>query len=151
MNVCDTCLNVGTIIHHQSWQDPSEPGGYARTPVTVPCPDCTPRDRLIAGLRRLVDFLDDHPDLPVNDWAQVSYSITADDTGMSADDIEAAKRAEVDRIAAVLGVTPTVRANGDHYIAALSFGPVTYQATAITDAHMARHMAASTYDGHVTP
>jgi hypothetical protein len=153
MKVCDTCLNVGTIIHHESWQDPSEPGGYARIPVTVPCPDCNPRDLLIAGLRQLADFLDDHPDLPVNFRADVVHSVTAADIdpGTDTDGIEAAKRAEVDRVAAILGVTPTVEANGDQYMACISFGPVTYRAAAITDAHMALFRAASTYDGCVTP
>lgn len=109
-----------------------------------------PHEYLIDGLRALADFLQVHPDLPVDCWANISYSVTVGGA-MGEDDTEPAKCAEVDRVAAILGVTPTIRANGDHYTAVLAFGPVVYQATAVTKERLARHLAASTYSGCVTP
>lgn len=108
------------------------------------------RTQLIDGLRALADFLENEPDVPVNSWAHVSYSVTPADTA-DGEDSEDAKRAEVDRVAAVLGVTPTLSNNGSHYSAQRAFGPVEYRATAITQDHMAHYRAAETYFGVVTP
>jgi hypothetical protein len=105
---------------------------------------------MIAGLHALADFLQAHPDLPVNCWAQISYSVTAGGA-LGEDDSDTAKRAEVDRVAEILGVSPHTEADGEHYIAVKRFGPVTYQAAAITEAFMAAYDAASTYHGCVTP
>ncbi|MGW0807980.1 hypothetical protein [Nonomuraea sp. NPDC002799] len=107
------------------------------------------RVQLIEGLRALADFLDTHPDVPTNSWVNVSYSVTAADT--SGDDSDDAKRVEVDRVAAILGVTPTQNNRGSHYTALRTFGPVEYRATAITQEEMALHQAADTYYGLVTP
>ena len=108
------------------------------------------RAQLLDGLRALADFLEIHPDVPTNSWVNVSYSVTAADTNGEGDQDEA-ERAEVDRVAAVLGVTPTLNGSGSHYTAERSFGPVVYRATAITQQEMALHSAAVTYYGLVTP
>ncbi|NUW30742.1 hypothetical protein HTZ77_04800 [Nonomuraea sp. SMC257] len=106
------------------------------------------RAQLIDGLRALADFLDTHPDVPTNSWAHVSYSVTANDVDGGSED---AKRAEVGRVAAILGVTPTLSDSGSHYTALRTFGPVEFRATAITQEHMAMHEASGTYYGAVTP
>ncbi|MGP4104957.1 hypothetical protein [Nonomuraea sp. KM90] len=108
------------------------------------------RAQIIDGLRALADFLDEHPGVPVNSWAHVSYSVISADIDSTGDQDDA-ERAEVDRVAALLGVTPTLSDNGSHYTALRTFGPVEYRATAITEEHMAKHCAADTYYGVVTP
>ncbi|MEU6780401.1 hypothetical protein ABZ912_14460 [Nonomuraea angiospora] len=109
------------------------------------------RVQLIDGLRALADFLDAHPDVPLNSWASVSYSVTATNLNTDDRDQDDVERAEVDRVAAILGVTPTLSDNGSHYTALRTFGPVEYRATAITQEEMALHRAAGTYHGLVTP
>ncbi|MGW0802737.1 hypothetical protein [Nonomuraea sp. NPDC002799] len=108
------------------------------------------RAQLIDGLRALADFLDGEPGVPVNFGATVSYSVTPTDV---ADDgnIDQAERVEVDRVAALLGVTPEYSGGGSYYSAVRAFGPVEYRATAITQEHMAKVHAENTYHGVVTP
>lgn len=109
------------------------------------------RTQLIDGLRALADFLENEPDVPVNSWATISYSVSAKDLDTDDRDQDDAERAEVDRVAAILGVTPTENDSSSHYTAMRAFGPVEYRATAITQEHMAVHAASETYYGVVTP
>jgi hypothetical protein len=108
------------------------------------------RAQVIDGLRALADFLDTNPDVPTNSWASISYSVSAANMnkGYVSDDEE---RAEVDRVAAILGVTPELQADGGHYTAMRAFGPVEYHVTAITEECMAKVHASDTYYGQVTP
>ena len=84
------------------------------------------------GLRQLADYLDAHPDIPLAPYGWdllVSTHCDNDTEG----------RAEVDRIAAILGVPPDDdTADGGHYTAARSFGPVKYYAFHIPASHRAR-------------
>lgn len=102
----------------------------------------TGRAAYVAGLRALADHLETHPDLPVP-------SAATSQLGPYIDGTDEAKRAEVDRIAAVLGV-PAVD-HGDAYEARRVFGPVTYEATAITAERMARWGALMSYRSAVQP
>lgn len=84
------------------------------------------------GLRALADFLDAHPDLPVP-WFVEAKAPTAGEG-------DAGHRAEVDRIAAILGVPVDDR--GSHYSTERDFGgSVKYAAVAITRAHMDAYSA----------
>jgi hypothetical protein len=86
------------------------------------------REEVVRGLRALADFLEAHPDLPAPWHIPASASISGSDD---------AERAEVDRIAAILGVPATANERGTHYGAERDFGGgVKYEATAITQAHM---------------
>lgn len=102
----------------------------------------TQRAALTAGLRALADFLDTHPEIPVcPHGAEIIFFPGGDD---------ATARAEIDRIAAALDVTPT-GSRGGHYTAARAFGPIAYRAVAIPAAEMAAHEAVSSYAGAVIP
>ncbi|MCP2335188.1 hypothetical protein [Actinomadura rupiterrae] len=87
------------------------------------------RASVITGLRELADFLESHPDLPGPRFSLVSVLVD--------DGTDDQQRAEVDRIAQILGVEATDSAVG-HYTASRSFGlidnpgSVEYEATAIT-------------------
>ncbi len=97
------------------------------------------RSDVVRGLRALADFLDAHPDLPA------PWHVDAPAATSRSDD--AAERAEVDRIAGILGVpAATTNPKGTHYEAERDFGGgVKYVATAITKAHMAA------YNEHMEP
>lgn len=100
------------------------------------------RQAVIDGLRELADFLAEHPDVPVGTNAIVDFFPRGtDEEG----------RAEIDRIAAVLGVTPTANDEGTHYQALRRFGSVTYKAIAITADSMRRWYAERSYSGAVQP
>lgn len=88
--------------------------------------ETTHRQDTIAGLRALADFLEAHPDVPVSGEQVVSYWTPA---GLRS--VEA--RTQVDKIAAVLGVTAGPRAvlKSATHAARRRFGPVIYQAAAI--------------------
>jgi hypothetical protein len=80
------------------------------------------RGCLIAGLRALADFLQDHPDVPAPRWADIYvFPPHGRDEQM---------RAEIDRIAA--RIETVVTNNAEHYAAARHFGPVQYRAVAIS-------------------
>ncbi|TDB86447.1 hypothetical protein E1264_17770 [Actinomadura sp. KC216] len=100
------------------------------------------RAAFVAGLRELTEFLEAHPDLPLP-RPDLSFSVREGD--------DADERAEVDRIAEILGAEPEETADGGHYTVARSFGPVTYEAVAITSACMARYRALMTYGDAVEP
>jgi hypothetical protein len=113
------------------------------TPIEFP--NRTPRDQLTAGLRQVADYLDTHPDIPAAPYGWellVSTHRTTDVDGI----------AEVDRIAAVLGVpVEDGIADGGHYAAIKTFGPITYQAFHIPARYRAAHRAFMTYAESVTP
>ncbi|MGP3919972.1 hypothetical protein [Nonomuraea sp. 10N515B] len=104
------------------------------------------RSELTAGLRALATFLDSHPHVPVPKYGTVRVSVhTNYDTDASS---EAEAIAEVERIAALLGTTPTVE-NG-HHVAGAEFGSVRYEAILITQAAMARREALDSYRDAIT-
>ena len=101
------------------------------------------RQAVIDGLRELADFLTEHPDVPL------SYSsnwITYLPGGTDEEE-----RAEVDRVAAILGVTTESPGSPDHYEASRQFGGMTYKALAITADHMRRYNAERSYAGSIEP
>ncbi|WP_326640133.1 hypothetical protein OIE67_13675 [Nonomuraea fuscirosea] len=99
------------------------------------------RRELIANLRALAAFLDAHPLLPVPRYGPVRVSVhPLYDTDAST---EAEAIAEVERIATLLGTTPTVQHG--HHVASVALGSVHYQAVAITQAAMDRRAALESY------
>ena len=106
--------------------------------------DLSTRQAFITGLRDLADYLASHPAvaIPAHGTEILLSAASADDGGC----------AQVDYFARQLGVpVENGLACDGHYAAARSFGPVGYRMTAITDHAMARHHAADTYYGCVTP
>lgn len=112
-----------------------------------PAPAADPgRAEFTAALRQLADYLDTHPSLPVPYGDCAAVIPTPDGT------TDAERRAEVDRIAAVLGVEPEDNADGSHHVAEVKFGGrVRYAVAAITDAHMRAWEAERSYAGSVRP
>ena len=106
--------------------------------------DPATRQDFITGLRDLADYLDRHPAVPVPRYGTVIYlsAASTDDGGC----------AQVRHFARQLGITPpTSISYSGHYEAARRFGPVGYRMIAISADTMARHVAADTYYGCVTP
>ena len=84
------------------------------------------RERLIAGLRHLADFLGQNPDVPAPRYAEV---IVFPARGSNAEMF-----AEIDVIARQIGATASSAGSpAGHYSAARDFGPVRYRAVAIPD------------------
>ena len=82
------------------------------------------RSNLISGLRALADFLEGRPEAPTPRWADVMVFPSSSTNEKN--------REEVDDIALRIGAAIEDRiADGGHYTASLSFGPVTYHAVAI--------------------
>lgn len=104
----------------------------------------TTRTDFIAGLHALADFLDTHPELPVPPFqTDVLIHIRGSDEE---------QRAEVDRLADLLGVPVTDETStGGHYIAVRAFGPVEYRCVAVPRAVLAAFQAAMSYANSVTP
>jgi hypothetical protein len=102
------------------------------------------RRAFITGLRDLADYLDQHPAVPVPRYGTEVY--------LSASSTDDGGCAQVRQFARQLGITPpeTISYSG-HYEAARRFGPVGYRMIAISAAAMARHRAAGSYYGCVTP
>jgi hypothetical protein len=99
------------------------------------------RRELIASLRTLAAFLDSHPQLPVPRYGPVRVSVhTNYDTDATT---EAEAIAEVERIAALLGTTPTVE--DGHHVAGAEFGSIRYEAVLVTQAAMDRRAALDSY------
>lgn len=97
-----------------------------------------------AGLRALTDYLEAHPDLPVpTRVAATPYLCGTDEED----------RAEVDRVAGILGVVPGPPYEGSsHYEVSRHFGGrVCYQATAIPEGRMVAYLAERSYAGVVRP
>lgn len=112
--------------------------------TTTPAPG-TPAAKLTEGMAAFAQFLAGHPDLPLGTApSPFTYFAKGDDD---------AQRAEVDRVAAILGVTPFDRTgSGTHWECSRDFGGgLTYKAHAITAASMQayiEHMAP--YHAHGT-
>jgi hypothetical protein len=115
------------------------------TDLTIPG-DLLARGKVITGLRQLADCRQAHPGLPVNIYGwdvQVHRSYRS---------TEAQGRAEVDQIAAILGVpVHDQTANGGHYAARRRFGLITYAAVCVPDRRQAAYEALMSYSGAVTP
>jgi hypothetical protein len=92
----------------------------------------TQRARFINGLRDLALFLDTHLGFPVPPYGDTIHIFP---DGLT----DAERCTGVDRLAEIMGTTAEDK-NG-HYIASAQFGPVTYQAVAISDAARAEHRA----------
>ena len=109
--------------------------------ATLPIPgDLFARAQIIAGLRKLADYLENHPELPVPTYGgQVHFY---------ADGTDEQQRAEVDRIAGVHPVDNTGR--DGHYTASKSFGRMTYQAVYIPSRTWAKHHAQDSYRTNIT-
>jgi hypothetical protein len=84
--------------------------------------DPTERAELIGGFRALADYLESNPEVPAPAYPTVHT--------FPPDGDWAEMRAEIDAIAAGLGVTACKTGCG-HYVATRSFGPVEYRAVAI--------------------
>jgi hypothetical protein len=82
----------------------------------------TERHELIAGLRALAEFPEDHEGIPVPKWTEVMVfpNVVTDND----------KRREIDRIAAMISAISQEGITG-HYKATREFGPVEYRAVAI--------------------
>jgi hypothetical protein len=100
------------------------------------------RAAFTAALREMADYLDAHPDLPLPSAAEVAPYL---------DGTDEQDRAEVDRIAGILGARPETTPGG-HYRVSRTFGArVTYQAVAIPDQQMQDWEALMSYRSAVTP
>ena len=91
------------------------------------------RERLIAGLRELADFLSQNPQVPAPRYADV---LVFPPRGTDAEMF-----AEIDAIAEHIGVTasPDDDTPTAHYTAARQFGPVQFRAVAIPLAARINH------------
>ena len=99
---------------------------------------------LIAGLRALANLLADTPQVPAP--CNVNVLVFPADVGGHDG------RAEIDRIAGLLGVNvddETVEYG--HYVASRVFGPVEYRAIFIPARTRAHHDARNSYSGNVIP
>jgi hypothetical protein len=84
--------------------------------------DTTERAALAGGLRALADYLEASPEVPAPSYSTV-FTFPSDGEW-------AVMRAEIDAIAAQLGVSARDTVGG-HYVATRSFGPVEYRVVAI--------------------
>jgi hypothetical protein len=101
------------------------------------------RREMVNGLRELAGLLESCPDIPAPCTLDVLvFPPRGSDTGICA---------EIDRIAAILGVTvDDDTARYGHYTASKRFGPVAYQAVAIPSRTRAWYDARNSYAGNVT-
>lgn len=107
--------------------------------------DLLHRAKVIDGLVELAAYLEAHPDLPVAPFGWDLNIYTQDDD-------EAACRAEVDRIAAVLGAQVNDdTGRGGHYRTQRSFGLISYAAVHVSARQSAAHRALMSYRDSVTP
>lgn len=83
----------------------------------------TERAALIRGLRAIADYLESNPEVPASSYTSV-YAFPPDSDCPR-------MRAEIDVIATRLGTEAHEAAEGRHYLATRSFGPVEYRALAI--------------------
>ena len=106
--------------------------------------DAPERAELVAGLRSLADYLAADPSVPVPPygWRVAVY----------AEGTDSEQFAQVDLVAEITGERPVDRraVTGHHYVQR-SFGPVSYEFTAISEWRMAQHRAGMSYAGSVIP
>ncbi|WP_030177335.1 hypothetical protein [Spirillospora albida] len=120
--------------------DPTTP-----RPVPMVPGDLFARHQTITGLRALADFLETHPDVPVNEYGQdfIVLARTGDDTSSAA---------LVDQTAAVLEEPVTdERDQGGHYRASRMFGRIAYSIVHIPDRARRAHHARNSYAPNVIP
>jgi len=103
------------------------------------------RAELIADLRRLADWLEANPEVPVGPYPYVELAHYPDREG------DGASFAEVDRIAALIGVEVEVSGREGHRSARKVLGRASYRAVAVPDRAMAEHEALQSYRGLVEP
>ena len=100
------------------------------------------RRELICGLRDLAGLLESCPDIPA--------PYTLDVLVFPPDGTDREMCAEVDRVAALLGViADDERAEYGHYTASRDFGPVQYRMVAIPSRTRAHYDARNSYAGNV--
>jgi hypothetical protein len=110
--------------------------------------DLFARHQTITGLRALADFLEAHPGVPVDEYG---WTLHVCQTVSRDAHTDAAQRAEVDRIAALLGVpVRDETARGGHYTAQRSFGRIIYEVTHIPARFMAEYEARNSYRRNIT-
>jgi hypothetical protein len=101
--------------------------------------DLFARTQTIAGLRALADFLEHNPAVPVREYGQEYTVFTRTES-------DEAARAEVDRIAALLGEdVEDETGRGGHYTVSKIFGRITYTAIHIPARCQAEHDALMSY------
>ncbi|MEU4235512.1 hypothetical protein AB0F17_65575 [Nonomuraea sp. NPDC026600] len=104
------------------------------------------RRELITSLRALATFLDSHPQLPVPRYGQVRVLVhTLYETDATT---EAEAIAEVERVAALLGVAPTVEHG--HHVVCVELGVLCYEVLHVTQAAMVRRHALDSYRDAIT-
>ncbi|WP_327580650.1 hypothetical protein OHA25_31930 [Nonomuraea sp. NBC_00507] len=102
--------------------------------------DSTVRAEFIAGLRSLARFLADNPRVPVpSNGATLTVHVV--------DDSDDKERATVDRVAELIG---SAASGGAHYKTTRDFGPITYEALAISQECMDAWQALVSYNGAVS-
>jgi hypothetical protein len=122
-------LRINCYLHSINWFSIKE----IPQVTTDPTAD---RAALIAGLRSLADFLDEHPAVPV----PPAYSSLARIVVLPPHESDDQDRAFVDDFAAALGVAASDPSGSGHYAATRKFGPVEFESFAIsTAARDARH------------
>lgn len=106
--------------------------------------DLFARHQTIAGLRALADFLEATPDVPVAEYGR-EYTLYTRDCH------DTCGRAEVDRIAALLGVPVTDDTDRDgHYTAERAFGRIVYRIVHIPARRTAEYEARNSYRDNIT-
>jgi hypothetical protein len=125
---------------HQPANDPRPKESPAMTILS----EAAHRARVIDGLRLLASYLSDHPDVPVG-FTPVSLEFSA-----SASRSDEDGRAEVDRVAAMLGAATETSSHGT-YSASKCFGAATYRVYAAPKAETSRINAGLSYLDSVTP
>lgn len=99
------------------------------------------RAQLVAGLRELADWYEQHPTMPVPSYPDFAHCVlTGDDKAGSA---------EVRKMARLLGVKPY--GNGHRVTADRRFGAVAFRAFYVPCAEMALHQAETSYQGCIEP
>ena len=102
------------------------------------------RDAFIAGLRALAEFLDSNPTAPVPVYtSRFSLAITLD--------TDEEERAQVDAFAAATGAKLVRDGSDGYYIAERWFGPIAYEACAVSEERMREYAAEQSYHGCVQP
>lgn len=102
------------------------------------------RKAYISALHDLADYLTANPAIPVPAYGSI---LCVHDKGA-----DHGGREQVDRIAGLLGtLVEDKTATTGYYETTRSFGPIGYCVWAVSDQHKARHEAAASYWGCVTP
>ena len=112
--------------------------------ITLAPPDLDRRTAVIRGLANLAAFLETHPELPLaGEWSGEPFTVYV----FAGTDEE--NRAEIDRIARILGTAPELlHRSGAHYAAVRNFGGgVTYRALAIDSRYRADRAHLATASG----